>query len=72
MTAVIDQMITTGLSPSSTFLPHIYLQAAVANLAAILTLLRLDGRVEADDLALARHFYGLLLEMTIDIEGVEP
>ncbi len=72
MTAVIDKMITAGLSDGSTAKAHTYLEAAIANLAVILDLLGRDRDVEPEAPMLARYFYGILLEMTIDIEGVEP
>ena len=72
MTAVIDKMLAAGLSDGSTTKAHAYLEAAVVNLAVIFDLLRRDLHVDPEAVMLAKRFYGILLEMTIDIEGVEP
>lgn len=72
MTAVIEKMIVAGLSDASTVRPRVYLEAVVANLAAIFDLLLRDRNLEPEALTLATHFYGILLEMTIVIDGVEP
>lgn len=71
MTAVIDKMIVAGMSDRSTAKAHAYLEAAIANLAVIFDLLRRDSHVDPEAVRLARHFYGLLLELTIEIDGVE-
>lgn len=71
MTAVIEKMIVAGLSDCSTVTAHAYLEAAIANLAVILELLRRDGAADPEADKLARHFFGLLLELTIDIDGIE-
>lgn len=70
MTDVIEKMITAGLSIGSTAKARSYLEAAVANLAVILDLLRRDRSSDPEAVILARHFYGILLEMIIEIEGV--
>ena len=72
MTAVIDKIITAGLSDGSTARAHAFLEAAVANLAVILGLLRADGNADPEAMKLVGHFYGILLEMTTAIDGVEP
>jgi len=69
--AVIEQMIAAGLTKSPIAEARIYLEGAVANLAVILELLRRDREPKAEAIKLVQHFYGVLLEMVIDIEGVE-
>ena len=71
MTAMVDKLLTAGLSGSSTAEAHVYLEAAVANLAVMLELLRPHRIVDPEAFTLVSHFYGILLEMIIDIEGVE-
>ena len=71
MTAVIDELITAGLSGSSTAEAHVYLEAAVANLAVMLELLRPHRKVDPEAFSLVSHSYGMLLELIIEIEGVE-
>ena len=71
MTAVIEKLITAGLSDGSTAKAHIYLEAAVANLAAMLDLLSRDPRVKPEGVQLQSYIYGRLIEMIIDIAGVE-
>ena len=71
MTAVIDELITAGLSGGSSAEAHVYLEAAVANLAVMLDLLRPHHTVDPEAFTLVSDFYGILLEMIIDIEGVE-
>ena len=71
MTAVIDELISAGLSGGSTAEAHVYLEAAVANLAVMLELLRPQQSMDPEAFTLVSHFYGMLLEMIIDIEGIE-
>ena len=47
------------------------MEAAVANLAVMINLLLRQHKIDPDDVLLVRHFYGMLLEKTIDIDGVE-
>lgn len=72
MTTVIEKMVTAGLSDATTAVPQVYLEAAIANLAVIINLLRRVHHVDPEALELAGHFYGILLELTIAIQGVEP
>lgn len=71
ISAVIEQTIVAGLSPSSTAEARIFLEGAVANLAVILELFRRNRDLGPEMVALVNHFYGRLLEMLIIIEGVE-
>lgn len=71
LTAVIEQLIKSGLSESSAAEARIYVEAAVANLGVMLNLLLRQHKIDPDDVLLVRHFYGMLLEKTIDIDGVE-
>ncbi len=71
LSAVIGQAITGGLSKSSFVETRAYLEGAVANLAVILELLSGDVPKEDETAELLKHFYGLLLEMAINIDGVE-
>lgn len=70
-TSVIEQLIKAGLSESSAAEGRIYMEAAVANLAVMLNLLLRQHKIDPDDVLLVRHFYGMLLEKTISIDGVE-
>lgn len=71
MTRVIDELLTAGLSGSATAEAHAYLQAAVANLAVMLELLRPHRKVEPDAFNSVSHSYSMLLELLVHIEGVE-
>lgn len=71
LTAVIEQLIKSGLSESSAAEARIYVEAAVANLAVMLNLLLRQHKVDSDDVLLVRHFYGMLLEKMIELDGVE-
>lgn len=70
-TAVFEELIKVGLSNSSPADTHIYLEAAVANLAVMLNLLLRQHKIHPDDVLLVRHFYGMLLEKIIELDGVE-
>lgn len=72
MSAVFEQMITSALSKTSTAEARIYLLGAVARLGATLDLMGGDVLAKPETVVLLKHFYGLLLELAIDIDGVEP
>lgn len=72
LSAVVEQMITSALSRTSTAEARILLLGAVANMGTTLDLLSRDRPAEPEALVLLKHFYARLLELAIDIEGVEP
>jgi hypothetical protein len=71
MTAVVDDILKSSLLPSSTTKARAYLGSAVANLAVMLELLGRDQRVQPKDIMLISDIYGMLLEMLINVDGVE-
>lgn len=72
LTGIIEKVIVAGLSNGSTAKSHTYLEAAVANLAVVLDQLRTGSAADIKAIEQIRYFYGILLELTIAIEGVEP
>ena len=72
MTAVVDDILKNALLPSSATKARAYLRSAIANLAVMLELLSRGQRGQHEDMMLISDVYSMLLEMLIDIEGVEP
>ena len=71
LTEVVDDILNKALSPRSATDARAYLRSAVANLAVMLELLDRTQRGQPENMMLISDIYSMLLEMLIDIEGVE-
>lgn len=71
LSKILNDAIADSLSDCSTFKARVLLEAAVANLAAILSELQDIEQADLARMERVRHHYGKLLELLIDIDGVE-